>query len=285
MSLLELVSRADVRAQLDRILPDYQRNQGVPMLVAPGMNEPGIRRTLGTAFDYAFRMELQRRAGLTRNRPWIAEHEIANLLSASRLRSRRLSNRLRRAQAAVDEARGFEKRYVRSRAPRRQTKLKLAAHAFRLARLDAIYRAGRFDTLFVRPRMAWLDEIVTMLDGVPWWQIGTSRISLNPTFGPLGEAIGADADVIADGRLLELKVKQHPFIEKADIRQVIGYLLLARAARNSGKRSPRLYSIGIYFARHCHLWTASVAEIELLPAFAEVERWFIAQVRSQAALP
>lgn len=197
----------------------------------------------------------------------------------SHRRTRSLGPTIRKVEAAIRDARVFAKRYVRNPSPRLPTKLKLAAHTFRLARLDAIYRAGRHDKLFVKPKVTDLEEIVDMLDAVPWAGFKKRRTFLNPTFGDYSKAVGgADADLITGDMLLDIKVKQDAIIDKEDIRQVVGYLLLARAARRSGTRLPELKTIGIYFARHSHLWTASVAELVAKPEFAEVEAWFTERV-------
>ncbi|MBE7480633.1 MAG: hypothetical protein HS104_11710 [Polyangiaceae bacterium] len=295
MSLLDFVNLPDVKQELNRILPDYQRNQRVVRIVEPRNDDGGIRRTIGTAFDYAFRIELERRIGRVQQKSWVAEAGLANLKRRARVsptlarilraaglpyrRTRRLGPTIRKVEAAIRDARAFTKRYVRNPSPRSPTKLKLAAHAFRLARLDAIYRAGRHDKLFVKPKASDLEEIVTMLDAVPWASFKKRRTCLNPTFGEFSQAVGgADADVITGDMLLDIKVKQDAIIDKADIRQVVGYLLLARAARRSGAKLPELKTIGIYFARHSHLWTASVAEMVAKSEFAEVEAWFIERV-------
>lgn len=292
MSLLDFVKLPDVKERLARILPEYQRNQSVERVIHPSNDDGGIRRTIGTAFDYAFRVELERRNGRVQQQEWVAEvglaklkrkaqssRTLARILRGAGLsypRTRRLGPTIRKVEAAIRDARLFTNRYVRNPSPRSSTKLKLAAHAFRLARFDAIHRAGRHDKLFVKPRDGDLEEIVSMLDAVPWATFKKRRTLLNPTFGDYSHAVGgADADLITGDMLLDIKVKQDAVIEKEDIRQVVGYLLLARAARRSGAKLPELKTIGIYFARHSHLWMASVAEMEEKPEFAQVEAWFI----------
>lgn len=302
MSLLDFVELPDVKERLSRILPEYQRNQRVERIIHPSNDDGGIRRTIGTAFDYAFRIELERRIGRVQQQQWVAEVGLAKLKRRAKVsptfarmlravglpyrRTRSLGPTIRKVEAAICDARAFTKRYVRNPSPRLPTKLKLAAHAFRLARFDAIYRAGRHDKLFVKPKASDLEEIVTMLDAVPWASFKKRRTLLNPTFGEYSLAVGgADADVITGDMLLDIKVKQDAIIDKADIRQVVGYLLLARAARRSGAKLPELETIGIYFARHSHMWTASVAEMVAMPEFAEVEVWFIERVIRNRQFP
>lgn len=79
MSLLDFVNLPDVKQELNRILPEYQRNPRVVRVVDPRNDDGGIRRTIGTAFDYAFRIELERRTGRVQQKPWVAEAGLAKL--------------------------------------------------------------------------------------------------------------------------------------------------------------------------------------------------------------
>ena len=70
---------------------------------------------------------------------------------------------------------------------------------------------------------------------------------LNPVFAQSSAVGGADADLISDGMLLEIKTTINPRIDGAWIRQLLGYLLLDTAAEFD------ITSLGLYLARQGRL--------------------------------
>ncbi len=70
---------------------------------------------------------------------------------------------------------------------------------------------------------------------------------LNPVFAQSRAVGGADADLISDGTLLEIKTTINPRIDGAWIRQLLGYLLLDTAGEFE------VTSLGLYLARQGRL--------------------------------
>jgi hypothetical protein len=70
---------------------------------------------------------------------------------------------------------------------------------------------------------------------------------LNPVFAQSSAVGGADADLISDGTLLEIKTTINPRIDGAWIRQLLGYLLLDTAGEF------RVNALGLYLARQGRL--------------------------------
>jgi hypothetical protein len=70
---------------------------------------------------------------------------------------------------------------------------------------------------------------------------------LNPVFAQSRAVGGADADLISDGMLLEIKTTINPRIDGAWIRQLLGYLLLDTAGEFE------IRSLGLYLARQGRL--------------------------------
>ena len=52
-------------------------------------------------------------------------------------------------------------------------------------------------------------------------------------------------------------------------------MLLARAARRAKQRIPELDTLGIYLARHAHLWTLPTKSITDAVGFEAIESWFL----------
>lgn len=73
--------------------------------------------------------------------------------------------------------------------------------------------------------------------------------TLNPTFAGSSDVGGADADLIVDGCLTEIKTVKKPEIDARLVYQLLGYCLLDYDDHY------RIRSVGVYFARH-GVWLA-----------------------------
>jgi hypothetical protein len=94
-------------------------------------------------------------------------------------------------------------------------------------------------------------EVVDLLEiATPLWELSDRKpLLLNPTFGRMSQAVGgADADLIAGDALVEIKTTRHARMERDHVRQLIGYVALARACGRAG-RLPRLRAVAVYFSR------------------------------------
>ena len=80
-------------------------------------------------------------------------------------------------------------------------------------------------------------------------------VILNPTFAGSEDVGGADADLIIDGTLYELKTTKNNKLEPAWLRQLVGYLLL------DYNDELRIRGLGFYFVRHGQIMTWSVEEL------------------------
>jgi hypothetical protein len=71
---------------------------------------------------------------------------------------------------------------------------------------------------------------------------------MNPTFGDSSKDIGgADADIIIDDTIIDIKTTKYSKFEKEYFRQLIGYYLLnVRECNKYGK----INNLGIYFSRY-----------------------------------
>lgn len=158
MSVSNLIQRKDVNDVLDQIIPPYDRAQRAVLRVPCGSSP----QLIGTAFDYALRLDVQRRCPDARNRKWIAESAVHYVESRlARLEATRGTGLVRargeptssrqwpelgriagRARRRVENAKIFLRKHVRRRRCDRAWMTRLAEHALRLARLDPIFRAG-----------------------------------------------------------------------------------------------------------------------------------------------
>lgn len=298
MSLSHLLKAKDVRAQLNRITPDYRRTLSATTNVE---KLGGPHQLIGTAFDYALRFEIGRRCPSARGERWVAENGVrrlelgralagtATLLSTPKLSgpSRDLDRLARRARRWIDAAREQVPTYQSIRAVRRSDLTVLAELTLTLARLDVVARCGDPSALRSEPSAEEREELVRLLEVVPFQRLALAGdVFLNPTFSSASEAVGgADADLVIDGRLLDIKTLANSFIERPAVHQLLGYLMLARHARRRDTAFPRIRSVGLYFARQAAIWEIDVEPIVRSETFADVERWFAARARLDQPAP
>lgn len=280
MSVTSLLEFLDVCKQLDRLVPTFPRRIAAPLVAPPATRSYAL---IGTAFDYALRFELERRYPHVRTKRWVAEAALDKLLDVDRLLSLPEPAEIMAAWSTAETAKTIVERarcevgaYIKNLAPSTEARVTMAEHAIRLAKLDAVYRAN-----YVDPRMdivepGNVEDVLRLLDVVPYEALAHPTILwLNPTFGRYSELVdGADCDLISGDRLIDIKVTKNNAIQKEYMRQLVSYAILQLGARGDDPVWPDVRHIGIYFARHGHLWTVPVDTIFANPAYAEVEAWY-----------
>jgi hypothetical protein len=179
--------------------------------------------------------------------------------------------------AIVQAARSTVAAYIDPTSTSRPLPSELADHALQLACLDTYIRAGRVERdpdAIALPNIA---DLVALFVEVPWEMLGSPELLwLNPSFGNVSRRVGgADADLISGNRLFDLKVKQQP-TPRDDLRQLLAYAILARAARAADPTFPEIGMIGVYYARHVVFLGQSLSDFTSLRHFSEVEERFLA---------
>lgn len=88
------------------------------------------------------------------------------------------------------------------------------------------------------------------------------KIILNPTFGDGSKLVGgADADLIIDDTLIDIKVTKELKLTRPHYNQILGYYLLFLIGGVDNHVDIKIKKIGLFFARHNVLWTVMVDEI------------------------
>jgi hypothetical protein len=232
---------------------------------------------VGTAFDYALRFELQRRNPHAIARAWVADEAVERIPEAAELAglSKKRAKELEKQGARVlDAARAFVATFVASATPNLQ---QLAKHALLLAELDNVFRALALDGSPFQIDPEDVRDVVDLMAIVPYVRLSHPKtILLNPTFGTYSSvAGGADADLVSGDLLVEVKTSKSAEVRREAVRQLLVYLMLARRARAEDGEFPEIRNLGIYLARHAHLWELPVAMITAHAKYAETEEWLI----------
>lgn len=218
---------------------------------------------IGTAFDYLFRFEVRRRNPSVHTKEWVANHGVALAhLDASGRGTSALQwpagesrdALLALADRALREAKVAEEHYAGLGEPSSSDVSVIARHSLDLAKLDVIYRAGIIDPSLGSADTADVDDLVRLREVIPFDNgMGVclaQKVWLNPTFGRLSVGIGgADADVVADSLLIDIKTTKNPQI-RPHVPQLLGYAMLAAAYQSQeSPEFPVIESVGVYFAR------------------------------------
>lgn len=157
-------------------------------------------------------------------------------------------------------------------------------HTLFMARLDVVYRAASVGVvdeflrwkvgkaLFSQRRSVTDDDLLSNIvdlggafTGV-FADVPMAHVSLNPIFMPYSGAVGgADADLIFDSTLLDIKSTVNLGYKTADWAQILGYAAMARATGIPIERA------GIYFARFglCAVITFTGELLAFLPTYLE----------------
>jgi hypothetical protein len=277
MSLTSFINQKDVRAILKVIRPPPPRKLGIPLIVPRRSDRQSL---IGTAFDYLLRFEIERRAAHALARRWIAEFaaELLHILSP---------RNLDRARLIVEAARSEHCAYVRKQSVDREDHEAIAYCAIRLAKFDPIFRAGKLDDmLFEKPDGDDIQELVSMLEIVPFELLIDAPLMLNPDFGDSSALIGgADADLLVGDMLMDVKTTINDSVRVDCLDQLLGYYLLAMRQRAVAPSFPEVKRLAIYFSRQGHLWIRPTSLWTDHPSFSEIEKWFFERCKDPTCPP
>lgn len=183
---------------------------------------------------------------------------------------------IRAVRKVVNEARAAVVEYRAKQNPSVGEQKEAAFHALRLAKIDLTFRIRWIDPTFECAAREAIDELAQLLGVVPWddFPVGESPI-LNPTLGAFG--IGADADLICSGCLIDIKTTADRSMNLDWLDQLLVYYIFSRHHRRNDPGFPDVTRLGLYFARHGQFWCRDAQEWSDRPGFAEFEQWFLDQ--------
>ena len=219
-------------------------NPGTKMAAVPPAGGNGA--AVGTAFDYLARFWLQRRYPDAESGPWAAENGVL-ILDDIEASDPRCSDLAKAARESLAYAKSEHEAYVRTGSPTDG----LMRAALRLAELDVVYRAGITDGVEREPRKEDVTDLRSLWKVMEGGDLKDleAPLSLNPEFGNASDLVdGVDADIIADGDLIDIKTVKSPAFTRKHFNQLVGYAILHRL--NGGQDFGR---IGVYFSRHGRL--------------------------------
>jgi hypothetical protein len=195
---------------------------------------------MGTAVDYAIRFWLEKKHNGKQVNPLVAE------LAATKIFPEFTQSKKQEAAKIVDQALEFIGN---------ATALddNFAYWVFQLANLDLIFRQRimpkSIPMILSKSDIRELKSLMAL--AMKNWPVPGSYCLLNPTFGGASRLVGgADADVVQDSTIIDIKTVQYPGILDVIV-QLVGYTVLC--SMDSIDNLPigeGIERIGVYYARH-----------------------------------
>jgi hypothetical protein len=292
MSLTSILSdknnnRLRDKLKIEFMRPDFKLKTEVK--AAPLTKNYGI---VGTAFDYLMRFYLQHHNKNTfiQKENWVADNAYKNLTN-------HLSKTTRKQiQTGYFEDKAFKTKDLLKIITDQYSQTKknysqfvidgqlsndLISNAIYLAKLDVYFRKGIIDQNFDFHNSDDVKDLTALISLVDKQKfIAKEKCYFNPTFGKGSKLVGgADADLIIDNTLIDIKATQHLKLDRPHLNQVLGYYILSLIGGVNNKPNERpIENIGIYFARHGELWTIPIIQFGDERKFEEFKDWFVAYV-------
>jgi len=254
MSLTSFLGNKDVRAKFSQEFTKPKFNLKKEILAPPVTNHYGL---VGTAFDYLMRFYIEHLNPEAISSTWIAESAVAqmNLLGLARSQDSVIGidpGLIDKGEQIVSQARTAYSKYLKSGLMNDE----LIKSALLLAQLDIYFRAGIVDENFGtvdEGDIADLRKLVSIIN--PDLFRAKRLCMLNPTFGEASHLVGgADADLLIDNMLIDIKTTKNLELKREDFNQLVGYYILFNIGGiDDAPLEPKIERIGIYFSRYAEL--------------------------------
>ena len=238
---------------------------------------------VGTAFDYLMRFYLKFLNPDAVSRQWIAEYVIDPRMSrlfpdvvvddTGKVLSYTETNLTKKARQIIEQAKVIYGNYLLSG----EISDELIASTIRLAQLDPFYRSGRLDENVGIVYKEDVTDLRNLISNVPPDLFKADELCLlNPTFGMASKLVsGADADLVVDDTLIEIKTTKNLELRRTVFDQLLGYYVLHEISGVDELRpKPEIRKVAIYFSRHAFLYVLDLQEIINQSTFPDFMNWF-----------
>ncbi len=222
------------------------------------------RALIGTAFDYLLRFRLKREFPDCIDHDWVAERGL-RILQRDCQDSAAIAASIRQSWiTAAEKLLARSKDAYHSYLISGEATLDLLLSTFHLAQIDSFVRSRKAVREFGLVYDRDVKELQRLYDIIPMEDLIPSRYCLlNPTFGKASIAVGgADADLLIDDVLVEIKTTEHPRVQESYFMQLVAYFILSE---NGGiDQAPpfaKVAQLGIYSSRHGQVLRFPVGDI------------------------
>lgn len=267
MSLTSFLKIPNVRAKFAETFP-FKAPKLSGDLLAPSQTKN--YSLIGTAFDYLLRFQIERLNPNTLKRSWVAESGVEL--------ARNQPKEYKKLNAILNAIKnGPYSDFIKTG----NLSESLFASTIVLAKLDMIVRIGRVEPNLMNYQdkdILDLKNLLSIVDNS--FFVSNFFCSINPIFNDASLLVGgADADMIIDDTLIDIKTVKDLKFQKDHYHQLIGYYILSKIGKVDGMKHD-LKNIGIYFSRYGILHTIPVSQFKENPNFDSFVKWFEKEAQS-----
>jgi len=266
MSLLKFLKIREVQQKFKEIFrfPSFPPKKD--MLVIPLTENYAL---VGGAFDYLLRFFIKYQYPEAIDRKWVAETSLELIQSVSRKYPKYIPL-YKQARKVVENAKKVYQKYLK----KGKITDKLLRTTILLDQVESYYR-----TRFKYPHtigvidnrdITDLRNLISIVSPTIFYPTRICR--LNPIFGKASRLVrGADADLLIDDKIIEIKVSKYLRLFRDYFYQLLGYYTLYRIAYEENF----IHQLGVYFARHGYLYLFKIRDVVRENEFLDFKSWFI----------
>lgn len=277
MSVSDFIKQQNAKKLIEKHFIDDHKKRKLTILAQPHTNN---YTWVGTAFDYLFRFFLE-----YHNKELIQYDKTVNWVSEQGY------------EHMVQNKDYFEikdiktaKKYLIFAKKQHLIFLKngkitdnIIESALKLAQLDVVVRRGELPENFGDINQHDVEDLQNLIEKIDIDKFKAKyRIKLNPNFSRSELIGGADADLIIDDCLIDIKTSKSSAFKKVYFEQLVTYAILhwldiddkcrtmtSKSQINEFQRSEGIYKIGIYFSRFAYIEMLGLKEITKEKKFNE----------------
>lgn len=271
MSLTTFVEHPTIRGALNKHCPLKKELKPLsrPHMVAAPLTKNYAQ--VGVAFDYFIRFYLERlNLDFSKEFGWVA------------------GGALRFVEVGSQQHKDFTE-IINNAAIQKQNYLEsgeitdeLLSSILKLSTLEPIYRAKRGFEHVGRAETEDINDLKNLIETINEsdWTC-KNRCWLNPSFNASILVGGADADIVLDDMLIEIKTVKRFCVSRQHLNQLIGYYILDCIAGIDEITKPSsINKIGIYFSRYGYFWSARIEDL-ISPEMTEKMIFWWSKIRSK----
>ena len=258
----------NLRDLLKKSFPKPSQDKSIEIKAPPLTDNYSL---VGTAFDYLIRFQAEFKFPNSEKEEWVASLALRKIKELiNKPESQFYSFYYRNKKVDKSEFYKIAKKLFQKAKSEYQKYLNtgylsdnLYESIIILAQFDPIFRRGVFLSGFGEIDQKDIVDLKKLVEIIPndFFQI-EKRCLLNPNFG-IGSKIvfGADADLIIDDDLIDIKVTKEIDLKRTLFNQIIGYYFLSLIGGiNGDKGNEKVKNICIYFARYGYLLKLSISD-------------------------